>query len=79
MQRIAVLWSSRIIEPEAFSERLYAHHRQGPQLGDRHTLAAIEQEHIRRILSATRSFDEAAGILGITPSTLWRKRRRIGL
>jgi NtrC-family two-component system response regulator AlgB len=79
VQRIAVLWSSRIIEPEAFSERIYAHCRQGPLLGDRHTLAAIEQEHIRRVLSAARSFDEAAGILGITPSTLWRKRRRIGL
>ena len=79
LQRISVLWTSRTIEPEAFSQRVFQHTNQGPQLGEKHSLADIESEHIRKVLSKTNSFEEAAAILGIEPSTLWRKRRKLGL
>jgi NtrC-family two-component system response regulator AlgB len=79
LQRVSVLWPSRTIEPEAFSARVFQHGNQGPQLGEKHSLADIESEHIRKVLSKTNSFEEASAILGIEPSTLWRKRRKLGL
>ena len=42
------------------------------------TLDQIEAEHIRRLL-AVASIDEAAQILGVDPSTLYRKRKKFGL
>jgi NtrC-family two-component system response regulator AlgB len=49
------------------------------ELGGSVTLDALEAEHIRRVLAATASLDEAAAVLGIDPSTLYRKRKRHGL
>jgi NtrC-family two-component system response regulator AlgB len=51
----------------------------GAEVGSRVTLEQLEAEHIRRILGATATIDEAAEVLGIDPSTLWRKRKRYGL
>jgi NtrC-family two-component system response regulator AlgB len=48
-------------------------------VGGRVTLDELEAEHLRRILAATATLDEAAAILGIDPSTLYRKRKRYGL
>jgi NtrC-family two-component system response regulator AlgB len=45
------------------------------EVGGAITLEALEVEHIRRVLARTASLDEAAGILGIDPSTLYRKRK----
>ena len=49
------------------------------EVGAALTLEALETEHIRRVLAATSTIEEAAGVLGIDPSTLFRKRRRYGL
>jgi NtrC-family two-component system response regulator AlgB len=43
------------------------------------SLADLEKQHIRRVLSKTHSLQEAATILGIDQTTLWRKRRQYGL
>ena len=43
------------------------------------TLDQIEAEHIRRTLAATATIEEAAALLGIDPSTLYRKRKRYGI
>ncbi len=43
------------------------------------SLEDIEKQHIRHVLSTATTLEEAAGILGINLSTLWRKRRRYGL
>ena len=48
-------------------------------VGGRVTLDELEAEHMRRILSATTTLEEAATILGIDPSTLYRKGKRYGL
>jgi NtrC-family two-component system response regulator AlgB len=49
------------------------------ELGGPFTLELVELEHLRRVLAATASFDEAASVLGINPSTLYRKREKYGL
>ena len=49
------------------------------EVGGTVSLESLEIEHIRRILATTPSRDEAARILGIDPSTLYRKRKQYGL
>jgi NtrC-family two-component system response regulator AlgB len=51
----------------------------GIEVGGRVTLDQLEAEHIRRILAATPTMEEGAAVLGIDPSTLYRKRKRYGL
>jgi len=53
--------------------------RAGVEVGSRVTLEELEIEHIRRILGATATIEEAATVLGINPSTLFRKRKLYGL
>ncbi len=48
-------------------------------LGARVTLKQLQLEHIRRVLATTATLEEAAEVLGINPSTLYRKRERYGL
>jgi NtrC-family two-component system response regulator AlgB len=47
------------------------------ELGGRVTLDELEHEHIRRVVAGTGSLEEAAAVLGIDPSTLYRKRRKL--
>ncbi|MFO0908991.1 MAG: sigma-54 dependent transcriptional regulator [Isosphaeraceae bacterium] len=49
------------------------------EVGQAISLQRVEVEHIRRILGRTTSLDEAARILDIDPSTLYRKRKQYGL
>jgi NtrC-family two-component system response regulator AlgB len=49
------------------------------EVGGAVTLDDLEAEHIRRVLRASPSLDDAARVLGIDPSTLYRKRKRFGL
>jgi NtrC-family two-component system response regulator AlgB len=49
------------------------------EVGGAVTLDDLEAEHIRRILATIPTLEEAAAILGIDPSTLYRKRKRYGL
>ena len=48
------------------------------EVGANVTLEQLESEHLRQVLSRTDSLDEAASILGIDASTLYRKRKRLG-
>jgi NtrC-family two-component system response regulator AlgB len=50
-----------------------------PALGNLVSLEKIEEEHIRRVLAASKSLQEAAGILGIDQATLWRRRKQYGI
>ena len=79
IQRVTVLWPMRTVEPEAFSVRLRGHATGGPRIGGTHSLEEIENEHIRQVLAKVNTFEEASQVLGIEPSTLWRKRRKLGL
>lgn len=47
--------------------------------GEQITLAALEHDHITRILATAATITEAAQVLGIDQATLYRKRKRWGL
>jgi NtrC-family two-component system response regulator AlgB len=49
------------------------------QIGDLVNLEKIEELHIRRVLAATKSLQEAADVLGIDQATLWRRRKQYGI
>jgi len=54
--------------------------RQGEAPPSLRSLEALEKEHIARVLEAFRGHrDQAAAVLGITRSTLWRKMKKFGL
>lgn len=43
------------------------------------TLDELEKRYIKVVLKHSRSLNEAASVLGINLSTLWRKRKRFKL
>ncbi len=49
------------------------------EIGGAVTLEALEAEHCRRVLASSASLEDAAATLGIDPSTLYRKRKKLGL
>jgi two-component system, NtrC family, response regulator AlgB len=67
------------IADEAASNRRDMTRSATPILGENFSLTVIEREHIAQVVARAPSFDAAAQILGIDPSTLQRKRKRYGL
>jgi NtrC-family two-component system response regulator AlgB len=49
------------------------------EIGQAVTLERLEAQHIRMVLDRSPSLEDAARILGIDPSTLYRKRKQLGL
>jgi NtrC-family two-component system response regulator AlgB len=78
IERVAILWPAQVVETAAFPERIRGAAPRGPavELGGDFSLEQIERDHIERVLARTATVDEAAKILGIDASTLWRKRRK---
>jgi two-component system, NtrC family, response regulator AlgB len=77
IERAVILWPAEVLEPEAFpAQNASLGTAEVPQVGGNYSLEALEQEHIRRVLDKTSTMEEAAGILGIDVSTLWRKRKK---
>lgn len=76
LERAVILWPGALLLPQALPERIVAHAHPSLRLGGDHTLEEIEREHIQRIVARTSTLEEAARILGIEPSTLWRKRKK---
>jgi NtrC-family two-component system response regulator AlgB len=76
MERIAILWPAELVEPEALPGRAAPVTPAAPRIGGDFTIEAIEREHIEQVVARTRTQEEAARILGIDPSTIWRKRRK---
>ena len=78
VERAVILWPVQIIEPEAFPAHIFARVKaaETPQVGGNYSLDDIEREHITRVISRSPTLEDAAVILGIDGSTLWRKRKK---
>jgi NtrC-family two-component system response regulator AlgB len=76
LERAVILWPSQVIAPEAFPVQIAAQVSAVPVLGGDYSLEQVEREHILRVMARAATLDEAAQILGIDASTLWRKRKK---
>jgi len=74
-ERVAILCSTEMVGIEHLPSKTWATEPQAG-IGDRVSLARIEEEHIRRVLASTKSLQEAAEVLGIDQATLWRRRKQ---
>jgi len=77
MERIAILWPEQTVEPAALPDRTTPLAPPRPRIGGDFALDEIEREHIEQVVARARTQDEAARILGVDPSTLWRKRKKL--
>jgi len=76
IERAMILWPSPRLEPQAFPERIAGAKERGPYVGGDYSVEAIERAHILSVMARASSLDDAAAILGIDSSTLWRKRKK---
>ena len=80
LERAVILTHGREIEESALPPAILAPEARGiPATGGLKTLEELEREHIANVLGAEANLEKAAEILGITPVTLWRKRKQYGL
>lgn len=78
IERAVILSTGEEIQITDLPENI-AIKEQLPQVGDKVSLATIEEQHIRRVLANTTSLQEAGEILGIDQATLWRRRKEYGI
>ncbi|HJZ54857.1 MAG TPA: sigma-54 dependent transcriptional regulator [Gemmataceae bacterium] len=78
VERGVILTPEGVVGLEHLPGQLTAATATRVELGGPVTLDDLEAEHIRRVVASAPSLDEAARLLGIDPSTLYRKRKRIG-
>ncbi len=76
MERAIILFPERALGREALPERIAARAGAAPQLGGDVTLDQLEREHIERVVARAPTLDDAARMLGIDASTLYRKRKK---
>ena len=76
IERASILWPAPVIEPAALPERIAAQPPAGPRLGGDYSVEEIERAHIQAVVARTPTLDDAARVLGIDASTLYRKRRK---
>ena len=73
LERAAVLSQKELILPESLPPTII-HSDSARSPNTKRTLAMVEQDHIQAVLELTgNNRTRAAKILGISPTTLWRK------
>ncbi len=78
VERAAILCRSDRVGPECLPTN-FMPDSAAVRIGDPVSLEKVEEAHVRRVLAATRSLQEAASILGIDQATLWRRRKKYGI
>lgn len=86
IERAVILTKHNKLHPEDFPAELRGQTVNFPivdgntiQAGSLISLEKLEEEHLRKVMNKTSSLAEAAEILGIDQTTLYRKRKKIGL
>jgi NtrC-family two-component system response regulator AlgB len=76
LERAVLLSKDTSIDVNDLPEEIY---RSPTSSAEMMTLEHLEKEHIHNVLQIATDLQDAAKILGINPSTLWRKRKRYNL
>ena len=76
IERAVLLCNAERIGVEHLSVKLTSAEEPIPNIGDWVSIEKIEEMHIRRVLAAARSLEEAARVLGMDAVTLWRRRKK---
>jgi NtrC-family two-component system response regulator AlgB len=79
LERAVLLCPGRTIRPDHLPPRLLEPPAASPDGETIVPLTLVEEDAIRRALAQGRPLEETARLLGIDPSTLWRKRKKYGL
>jgi NtrC-family two-component system response regulator AlgB len=75
IERAVLLAKNGVIQPGHLPEEVTSETSSARLL----SLEETEKQHIRKVLLQTADFEEAAAVLGIDRTTLWRKREKYGL
>jgi len=78
IERAVILSPGQVLLPEGLPGRISVQAAGSPVLGGDFTVEEVEKEHVLRVLARAPTLEDAARILGIDASTLWRKRRKYG-
>jgi two-component system, NtrC family, response regulator AlgB len=80
IERAAVLTRGEEIAPDDLPDSLFRDASEAiARIPHSASLEEVEREHIARVLGESATLEEAAEVLGINVTTLWRKRRRYGI
>ncbi|MBF0545231.1 MAG: sigma-54-dependent Fis family transcriptional regulator [Candidatus Riflebacteria bacterium] len=77
IERTLIIFPQDEIGLNTLPEKMQTVKKEGYTLGGDHSLEEIEREHILKVLRKVPTLEEAAKILNIDVSTLWRKRKKI--
>ena len=79
LERAVLLCNTERVGVEVLSVKVGPTEEPTLNIGDWVSLETIEELHIRRVLAAARSLEEAARVLGMDAVTLWRRRKKYGI
>ncbi|MBI2510663.1 MAG: sigma-54-dependent Fis family transcriptional regulator [Opitutae bacterium] len=77
LERAAVLHPAPVLDASAFADGAAPPLGATIRVGDQVSLRTVAEAHIREVIAQSPSLDQAAQILGINKSTLYRKRQRM--